>query len=144
MTIAVVDAAPSEPGWLDPSIQIEQSLPQPTGPRLQGWATNYGRSYNGRPLGCSGFGNYSADGDWIAAVGPDRYDSWPCGTTLRLSGPAGTALVVRADACPGCMANVIDLSEAANELVCGPPAHTCQVVIQEVDAFWQAMALGWT
>jgi hypothetical protein len=43
-------------------------------------------------------------------------------------------VVERQDACPGCGANVLDLSEAGNELVCGIPPHTCRVTIEEVEA----------
>jgi hypothetical protein len=41
---------------------------------------------------------------------------------------------VRQDACPGCSAYVLDLSEAGNELACGIPPHTCRVTIEEVEA----------
>lgn len=97
---------------------------------IAGHATHYGPSYNGQPMGCPGAGFYSSADPTIAAVGPARYAQWPCGTQLRLCGPAGCATVTRRDACPGCAPNVVDLSEAANSLVCGAPPHTCDITIE--------------
>ena len=51
-----------------------------------------------------------------------------CGTLL-----AGCVVVERQDACPGCGPNVLDLSEAGNELICGAPPHTCRVTMQKVE-----------
>lgn len=100
---------------------------------IHGFATHYGESYNGQPLGC-GTGDYRSDNPEIAAVSPARYAEWPCGTRLRVCGPAGCAVVTRHDACPGCGPNVIDLSESANRLVCGVPEHTCEVTIEAAGA----------
>jgi len=101
---------------------------------ISGQATHYGESYNGQPLGCAGAGLYSSDNPNIAAVSPARYQEWPCGTKLRLCGPGGCAVVTRVDSCPGCYANLIDLSESANRLVCAteryPYPHTCAVTIE--------------
>lgn len=95
---------------------------------VEGWATHYGESYNGQPLGCSGAGVYRSRDPSIVAVGPARYREWPCGTQLLVRGPAGSVVVRRVDSCPGCGANVLDLSEAAHEIVCG--FGTCRVTIQ--------------
>lgn len=94
---------------------------------VEGWATHYGSSYEGLSMGCGGV--YRGADASIVAVGPSRYVEWPCGALLRVSGPAGSITVQRQDACPGCSANVIDLSEAANEAVCGQPS-TCRVEIE--------------
>jgi len=82
-------------------------------------ATHYGESYNGSPLGCSGYGVYSSSDTTIAAVGYPYTAAWPCGTVLVLEGPAGTLTVVRQDTCPGCGAGLIDLSESGIIQVCG-------------------------
>jgi hypothetical protein len=105
----------------------------PVGPQIRGWATHYGESFTGGVLAC-GTGYYHPSNATILAVGPSRDADWPCGTLLRVCGPAGCAVVERQDACPGCGANVLDLSEAGNELVCGIPPHTCRVTIEEVEA----------
>lgn len=99
---------------------------------IYGYATAYGVSYQGQPLGCSGAGVYDTANPAIAAVGPAHYAEWPCGTELRICGDGGCAVVTRVDSCPGCSYNVVDLSEAANELVCGAPAHTCRARIEEL------------
>jgi hypothetical protein len=113
-----------------------------SGVAVQGFATHYcnpqvdgscidsgGRNYEGRRMGCSGAPYRSADAS-IVAVGPERYREWPCGTALRVSGPAGSIVVVRQDACPGCSANHVDLSEAGIETVCGLGAGRCAVLIE--------------
>lgn len=103
-----------------------------TTPIISGWATHYGESYQGGVLGC-GSGYYDTENPDIVAVSPSRYDDWPCGTKLRICGPAGCITATRHDACPGCTANVLDLSEAGNKLVCGDPPHTCQATVQLVE-----------
>lgn len=95
---------------------------------IQGQATHYGESYNGQTMRCGGI--YSSDNPNIAAVSPARYQEWPCGSKIQICGPAGCHTVTRTDACPGCYANLIDLSESGNRLVCGIPEHTCRVTIQ--------------
>ena len=105
--------------------------PPPSTPIIRGWATHYGESYQGGVLGC-GTGYYDTGDADILAVGPSRYEEWPCGTKLRVCGPAGCITATRHDACPGCSPNVLDLSEAGNELVCGIPPHTCRVTLQLV------------
>ena len=97
-----------------------------------GWATHYGESFTGGVLAC-GTGYYHPTNVTILAVGPSRDRDWPCGTLLRVCGPAGCATVKRQDSCPGCASTVLDLSEAGNELVCGVPPHTCRVTIQELE-----------
>jgi len=101
----------------------------PVSTPIHGWATHYGESFNGSVLGC-GSGYYDSNDRSIVAVGPSRYDEWPCGTPLRVCGPAGCITATRQDSCPGCSENVLDLSEAGNELVCGAPPHTCRATIQ--------------
>lgn len=106
------------------------SVSAPGAAAIQGYATHYGPSYNGSPLGCAGYGVYRSGDPTIVAVGPARYREWPCGTLLRLCGPAGCAVVVRKDSCPGCGPYLLDLSEAANTAVCGSTPHTCRVSIE--------------
>jgi hypothetical protein len=101
--------------------------------------------YAGQPLGCGG-GVYDPYDPTIVAVGPARYAEWPCGVQLQVcarglevprmgsgeKGPGAFAkqgrdemsvvrciTVVRHDSCPGCGPYLIDLSEAAFEIVCG-------------------------
>ena len=104
---------------------------------LAGFATHYGAEYEGSPMGCpSADGRsrpYRGEDATIVAVSPDRDGEWYCGRELRVSGPAGSIVVTRQDSCPGCAANVLDLSEAGNALVCGAPPHTCRVTIEELD-----------
>jgi hypothetical protein len=97
---------------------------------VSGHATSYGVSYNGQPMGCGGV--YSSNDITIMAVSPTRYREWPCGTRVQVCGPAGCIVVIRQDACPGCYANLVDLSEAGNAAVCGSPPHTCRVTLQLV------------
>lgn len=106
-------------------------------PGRAGLVTAYGVEYNGRPLGCSGR-PYSSEDASIAAspwsAGGGHW--WPCGTVLRVSGPGGSAVVIIQDACPGCEAAgvVVDLSEAANLLICGgPAAHTCSGTVEVIE-----------
>ena len=99
---------------------------------IAGWVTHYGESYQGQSLGC-GTGVYRSDDPTIIAVGPARYGEWPCGTHLRICGPAGCIEATRQDACPGCSANVWDLAEAGFGAVCGPEASgSCEVTIERV------------
>jgi hypothetical protein len=104
--------------------------PVASGAVIQGQATAYGPAYNGQKMGCGGV--YSSDNPTILAVSPARYAQWPCGTQLQVCGPAGCLIVTRQDACPGCYANLVDLSEAGNAAVCGSPPHTCRVTLQVV------------
>ena len=97
---------------------------------MSGHATSYGASYNGHSMGCGGV--YSSNDTTILAVSPARYREWPCGTRVQVCGPAGCIVVIRQDACPGCYANLVDLSEAGNAAVCGSPPHTCRVTLQVV------------
>ena len=97
--------------------------------------THYGESYNGQPLGC-GTGDYNSDDPTIVAVSPARYAEWPCGTRLTICGPAGCIEATRQDACPGCSANVVDLSEAGFGAVYGPGASgSCRVTIEVSDGY---------
>ena len=93
---------------------------------VYGRATHYGESYQGQTMGCGG--TYDTADPTIVAVSPDRYESWPCGTRLRVTGPAGTVDVIRTDSCPGCSGNWLDLSEAGHARVCG--LGTCDVTIE--------------
>ena len=104
---------------------------------MDGWATYYGESYNGQPLGC-GTGLYRSEDDSIAASAwrPDGSRAYECGARLRITGPGGSHVVTVQDACPGCDWNIIDLSESANRRVCAtvdiPYEHTCRVRIEEL------------
>jgi expansin (peptidoglycan-binding protein) len=113
----------------EPTRELE---PAPSTPIIRGWATHYGESYQGGVLGC-GTGYYDTEDPEIVAVGPSRYEEWPCGTKLRVCGPGGCLTVTRHDACPGCSSNVLDLSEAGNRLVCGDPPHTCRATVQAIE-----------
>ena len=93
---------------------------------IRGRATHYGESYQGQTMGCGG--TYDTADPTIVAVSPDRYADWPCGTRLRVTGPAGTQDVVRTDSCPGCSGNWLDLSEAGHARTCG--IGTCEVTIE--------------
>ena len=106
-------------------------VPVPKGALIKGQATAYGPAYNGQVLGC-GTGYYDSNDMTIMAVGPARYREWPCGTNVQVCGPAGCIVATRQDACPGCYANLVDLSEAGNAAVCGSPPHTCRVTLQVV------------
>lgn len=109
----------------------EAGLLEGAGPPIHGVATHYGYSFNGLPLGC-GNGLYSSDDPTIVAVSPARYQQWPCGTRLQVCGPADCMVVTRQDSCPGCHANMFDLSEAGSTRVCGGRPHTCEVTVREL------------
>lgn len=96
--------------------------------------THYGASYNGSVLGCSGAGYYSSVDDSIAAVGYPYSNEWPCGTALELANPVTqqTLVVIRKDTCPGCGANLIDLSEAGITAICGGLGG-CTVTVRRLD-----------
>ena len=98
---------------------------------IEGTASHYGESYNGQPLGCGG-GDYHSRDPRIIAVAPARHVQWPCGTTLRVCGSAGCVDGIRVDACPGCGANQVDLSEAGIAEVCGAGTGRCSVTIEEM------------
>ena len=101
-------------------------LPRYEAEIANGRATHYGESYQGQTMGCGG--TYDTADPTIVAVSPDRYESWPCGTRLRVTGPAGQQDVVRTDSCPGCTGNWLDLSEAGFARVCG--VGTCEITIE--------------
>lgn len=98
-------------------------------PEASGRATHYGVSYHGQRMGCPGAGRYSTYDPTIIAVPPSRYAQWPCGTALVVSGPGGTIIGTRQDACPGCDAAgvIVDLSEEGHRRVCG--VGTCWVTV---------------
>jgi hypothetical protein len=48
---------------------------------------------------------------------------------LKVCGEAGCILGERRDGCPGCTGDVIDLSEAGINIVCGDQASVCDVRI---------------
>lgn len=132
----VSGAADESPSPVPTNVVAVTPTPYVQADGIHGYATYYGISYQGLPLGCVGAGLYDTNNPQIAAVGPARYGEWPCGTRLELCGPGGCAIVTRLDSCPGCGPNVIDLSESANRLVCAtaaiPYEHTCEVTIRRV------------
>ena len=103
---------------------------EPTG----AWVTHYGENFNGRSLGCRGFGNYSSDDPTIVAVSPKLYADIPCGTLLEICGPGGCQVAARKDACPGCSATVFDMSEAGMTAVCGQGAGVCTATVKKIAA----------
>ena len=124
-------ATPAPPTRTPEPVTQSQSVPiVAAGALLTGHATSYGASYNGHAMGCGGV--YSSNDITILAVSPARYREWPCGARLQVCGPVGCIVVTRQDACPGCYANLVDLSEAGNAAVCGSPPHTCRVTLQLV------------
>jgi hypothetical protein len=116
----------------EPVTQSQSASVAAVGALISGHATSYGASYNGHSMGCGGV--YSSNDITILAVSPARYREWPCGARVQVCGPAGCIVVTRQDACPGCYANLVDLSEAGNAAVCGSPPHTCRVTLQLVGA----------
>ena len=140
--IAPIPVVAAEPEPAEPEPVEAAPRYVPAGPQYRGWATHYGESFTGGVLAC-GTGYYHPSNETILAVGPTRDREWPCGTLLRVCGPAGCAVVVRKDSCPGCGPGVLDLSEAGNELVCGVPPHTCRVSMQAVELdFDEATLMG--
>lgn len=118
-----------------PVRQVVEPEPEPTA-ALTMRATHYGVSYEGLRMGCPGANGYRGSDGSIAAVSPTRYSEWPCGTRLLVSGPTGTIVVTRQDACPGCdkhgYPEMIDLSESGHAAVCGENGGTCTVTVQVV------------
>jgi hypothetical protein len=126
-TTPSAEAVPSETA--EPEVETTVAPSLQAGVLIEGQATHYGESYNGSPLGCGGV--YSSADTTIMAVSPARYAEWPCGTQIQICGSAGCIIATRRDACPGCYANLVDLSEKGNALVCGVPS-TCRVTLQVV------------
>lgn len=140
------DTRPYGDGWIyelqcapkPPSSVGGASGVMPAGPPIVGKASHYGSSYENQWLGCGLYINQAGDNLYhsadptIIAVAPAQYREWPCGTTLRVTGPAGSIVGIRQDACPGCSGNWIDLSEAAFLRVCGAPylMGICEVSIE--------------
>ena len=91
--------------------------------------TRYADSLEGNSLGCTQYGTYDPDNPLIVAVGPARHFEWPCGTPLQICGPAGCIIAVRADSCPGCGPNHIDMSRAGVMVVCAN-ATGCTVTVR--------------
>lgn len=96
---------------------------------FSGVVSHYGAGYEGQIMGCPPHAPYRSADPTIVAVSPARYAAWPCGTRFRVTGGAGAIVAVRTDACPGCTANWLDLSEAGALTVCGHYGM-CKVTIE--------------
>ncbi len=105
---------------------------QAVGPVIDGVATHYGVAYAGSTLACGGV--YDPADPAIIAVGPPHNSDWPCGANLGICGDSGCIVGARADSCPGCGQDEVDLSEAGIALACGPDASVCDVKIESVVA----------
>ena len=81
-------------------------------------------------LACGGI--YASDNPSIVAVGPSRNGEFPCGTFVQICGAIGCLVGQRVDSCPGCSANLVDLSEAGIAQACGVNTSTCEVTMQKV------------
>ncbi len=91
-------------------------------------------------MGCGGV--YSSDNPTIVAVSPARYAELPCGTQLQICGAGGCITGVRQDACPGCSANMFDLSESGFAAVCGFASGVCSATVSTVQTC-ESMDLSW-
>jgi hypothetical protein len=140
--IAALNQHPTVPSW----VLEEEAPPAPAlGPTRTGRATRYGHpaTFNGNRMGCGG--TYWSWDTTILAVPPSLYRTYPCGTTLQVTGPYGTLIGTRRDSCPGCDAYgiVVDMADAGHRIVCGP--GTCTVTVQEVLSSggrgWRELAL---
>lgn len=92
-------------------------------------ATYYHPSLQGGVMMCGG--TYDQWDPTVVATAVANDWRWPCGTTFRISGPAGSIVAVRQDGCGGCGANHVDLSTAANLAVCGGPS-TCTASLEVI------------
>jgi hypothetical protein len=125
--LALLTASPALADDGNGGAEAPQFVPQRQ--QLLGYATHYGTQYNGQPLGC-GAGLYSSADPSIIAIAPANYRDWGCGAIMRVCGSNGCIVGIREDSCPGCTTNVVDLSEAGIDLVCGPGASSCPVTIE--------------
>lgn len=93
---------------------------------VQGKVTRYGVSYQGQEFGCPGTGSYDTNDPTIIARGPES--RYRCGDKVVVIGPAGYIVGDVVDACPGCGAGHLDLSERGLQIVCGSiRVGTCKV-----------------
>ncbi|KAH7165423.1 expansin-like protein [Dactylonectria macrodidyma] len=71
-------------------------------------------------VGLGACGETHSDDSLVVAVSAPLFDSsQPCGKSISVPGPAGTAVVLVVDRCGGCAYNDLDLSPAAFKQVVG-------------------------
>ncbi|KAH7145674.1 expansin-like protein [Dactylonectria estremocensis] len=96
-------------------LPLASAAPSTLQPRTSGDVTFYNPS-----VGTGACGKVHSDDSFVVAVSAPLFDSiQPCGKSIKVTGPAGTAVVLVVDRCGGCAYNDLDLSPAAFKQVVG-------------------------